>query len=203
MFYIFLILTETFKRDPRLKPFISPDRIWSLAGLRVSGGISTAKWDEQVARKGETIPTKKPAQHLIAEVPRRQARVEMTIDVDLGDIWSHYCTLNHDGEVVDRGRFRTTPKAIGKWFTDLPPTRAAMEAGVCEDALMIDPVACPSPDIGPPASCLRSTLMHGGIALNGRGAVDVLDEQHFVADLVIEELVDGASGEEETEAAGW
>jgi transposase len=28
------------------------------------------------------------------------------------------------------GRFRTTPKAIGKWFTDLPPTRIAMEAGV-------------------------------------------------------------------------
>src|SRR6266550_3553619 len=73
---------------------------------------------------------KKPAQHLIAEVPRRQARVEMTIGVDLGDVWSHYCTLNQDGEVVDRGRFRTTPKAIEKWFTDLPPTRVAMEAGV-------------------------------------------------------------------------
>ncbi len=54
----------------------------------------------------------------------------MTIGVDLGDVWSHYCTLNQDGEVVDRGRFRTTPKAIGKWFTDLPPTRVAMEAGV-------------------------------------------------------------------------
>jgi transposase len=32
--------------------------------------------------------------------------------------------------VVDRGGFRTTPKAIGKWFTDLPPIRVAMEAGV-------------------------------------------------------------------------
>jgi hypothetical protein len=37
---------------------------------------------------------KKPAQHLIAEVPRRQAKVEMTIGIDLGDVWSHYCTLN-------------------------------------------------------------------------------------------------------------
>ena len=45
--------------------------------------------------------------------------------------------------------------------------------------------------------------MYEWIALNGRGAVDVLDEQDFVADLVIEELVDGASGEQETEAAGW
>ena len=76
---------------------------------------------------------KKTAQHLIAEVPRRQSRVEMTIGIDLGDVWSHYCTLNEDGEVVDRGRFRTTPKAVEKWFTDLPPARVAMEAGIAFD----------------------------------------------------------------------
>jgi transposase len=72
---------------------------------------------------------KKPAQRLIAEVPRRQPRVAMTIGIDLGDVWSHYCTLNQDGEVVDRGRFRTTPKATEKWFIDVPPARVAMEAG--------------------------------------------------------------------------
>ena len=72
----------------------------------------------------------KPAHHLIAEVPRRQSLVEMTIGIDLGDVWSHYCTLNQDGDVVDRGRFRTTPKAIEKWFMDLPSSRVAMEAGV-------------------------------------------------------------------------
>src|SRR5258708_6646942 len=72
---------------------------------------------------------KKPAQHLIAEVPRRQAKVEITIGIDLGDVWSHYCTLNQDGEVVDRGRFRTTPKAIEKGFTAVSPARIAMEAG--------------------------------------------------------------------------
>jgi hypothetical protein len=33
--------------------------------------------------------------------------------------------LNKDGEVVDRGRIRTTPKAIAKKFTDLPSTRVA------------------------------------------------------------------------------
>jgi len=32
--------------------------------------------------------------HLIADVPCRPARVEMTISIDLGDVWSHYCTLN-------------------------------------------------------------------------------------------------------------
>src|SRR6202451_1782348 len=72
---------------------------------------------------------KKPAQHLIAEVPRRQTKVELTIGVDLGDVWSHYCTLNQQGEVIDRGRFRTTPKAIDKWFTDVPHARVAMEPG--------------------------------------------------------------------------
>jgi transposase len=73
---------------------------------------------------------KKPAQRPSTEVPRIQAMVEMTIGIDLGDAWSHYCTLNQHGEVVDRGRFRTTAKAIEKWFKDLPPTRVAMEAGV-------------------------------------------------------------------------
>jgi len=72
---------------------------------------------------------KNSSQHLIAEVPHRRSRVEMTIGIDLGDVWSHYCTLNEDGEVVDRGRFRTSPKAVEKWFTDLPPARVAMEAG--------------------------------------------------------------------------
>jgi hypothetical protein len=58
----------------------------------------------------------------------------------------------------------------------------------------LDPVARPSPDHS--SSCIAAApLMYEWIALNGRGAVDVLDEQDFVADLVIEEFVDGASGE--------
>jgi transposase len=72
---------------------------------------------------------KKPTQNLIAEVPRRNSRVEMTIGIDLGDVWSYYCTLNQDGEVVDRGRFRTTPTGVERWFTDLPRVRIAMEVG--------------------------------------------------------------------------
>jgi transposase len=72
---------------------------------------------------------KKHTQELIAEVPRGCFQVGMTIGIDLGDVWSHYCTLNEDGEVVDRGRFRTTPSGVEKWFTDLPQIRVAMEAG--------------------------------------------------------------------------
>jgi transposase len=72
---------------------------------------------------------KKPSKHLIAEVPRSVAKVGMTIGIDLGDVWSHYCTLNEDGEVVDRGRFRTTLSGVEKWFTDVPMARVAMETG--------------------------------------------------------------------------
>jgi transposase len=72
---------------------------------------------------------KKHTQDLIAEVPRGCSKVGMTIGIDLGDIWSHYCTLNEEGEVVDRGRFRTNPSSVDKWFTDLPRVRIAMEAG--------------------------------------------------------------------------
>jgi transposase len=90
---------------------------------------NTEKWDEQVFRIGETVAMKKPSKHLIAEVPRSVAKVGMTIGIDLGDVWSHYCTLNEDGEVVDRGRFRTTLSGVGKWFTDVPRARVAMETG--------------------------------------------------------------------------
>src|ERR1035437_9319042 len=61
--------------------------------------------------------------------PRRSTKTGMTIGIDLGDIWSHYCTLNEDGEVVDRGRFRTNPSGVDKRFRDIEPARVAMEAG--------------------------------------------------------------------------
>jgi hypothetical protein len=69
---------------------------------------------KQSFRIGETIAMKDSSQHLIAKVQRRQSMIEMTIGIDLGDVWSHDCTLNQEGEVVDRGRFRTTPTGAEK-----------------------------------------------------------------------------------------
>ena len=115
--------------------FDTNDTLWSIQGfpkicpaLRIQPEVSrvTEKWDEQVFRIGETIAMKKPSKHLIVEVPRSVAKGRMTIGIDLGDVWSHYCTLNEDGEVVDRGRFRTTPTGVAKWFTDVPRARVAM-----------------------------------------------------------------------------
>jgi len=48
----------------------------------------------------------KPGQHLIGEVPRRP-RLRSRSGSAIGDGWSNYCTLNHDGGVVDSGRFRS------------------------------------------------------------------------------------------------
>jgi len=100
-------------------PLLSPGRGRSVLRNRMS----------RSSGRERLFPMKKTTDHLIAEVPCRRSRIGMTIGIDLGDVWSHYCTLNEDGEVVDRGRFRTTPKAIDKWFTDVPHARVAMEAG--------------------------------------------------------------------------
>jgi hypothetical protein len=65
--------------------------------------------DEQVLRIGETVSHEK-----FYAAPHRGSSLQTTIGIDLGDVWSHYCTLNEDGEVVDRGRFRTSPTAVEK-----------------------------------------------------------------------------------------
>jgi transposase len=82
------------------------------------------------SKKEQTVPMKKPSPHLIAEVPWKRGQVELTIGIPLVTYGSHYCTLSQQGEVIDRGRSRTTPKAINSWFTDVPHARVAMEAGV-------------------------------------------------------------------------
>jgi hypothetical protein len=74
----------------------------------------TGKWDEQVLRIGDTVTHEKASAAPHRKSPTQTARVEMTIGIDLGDVWSHYCTLNEEGEIVDRGRCRTAPKGVEK-----------------------------------------------------------------------------------------
>jgi hypothetical protein len=81
--------------------------------MQQTEAIETENWYETVAlEKRETKRMKKHTQDL-AEAPRGCSQVGITIGIDLGDVWSHYCTLNEDGEVVDRGRFRTNPSSVG------------------------------------------------------------------------------------------
>lgn len=71
---------------------------------------------------------------------KKGSRMELqttAVGMDLGDRFSHWCALNAAGEVLARGRMRTTPEAIpnrpatgaahaGRWKT--APTRAGSAA---------------------------------------------------------------------------
>src|ERR1700686_3556124 len=43
-------------------------------------------------------------------------RVGLTVGLDVGDKTSHYCGLNDEGEVVERGKLKTTPHALQPWL---------------------------------------------------------------------------------------
>src|SRR5256885_3849932 len=64
------------------------------------------------------------------DTPKKEATSRnVTIGIDIGDRWSHYCILDEEGEVVEEGRFRTTATSVGKHFQDVPAARIAIEAG--------------------------------------------------------------------------
>src|ERR1700690_51156 len=54
---------------------------------------------------------------------------KLTIGVDLGDRFSHYCVLNGAGEVIWEDRLPTTPKGIDEVFGKIPANRVALETG--------------------------------------------------------------------------
>jgi transposase len=53
----------------------------------------------------------------------------LTIGIDLGDRFSHYCILDHDGRVIEEGRIKMTREELRVHFENLSPARIAMEAG--------------------------------------------------------------------------
>jgi len=53
----------------------------------------------------------------------------LSIGIDLGDRFSHFCVLDTDGEVVEEGRLRTTPDAFRQRFVGIAGARIALEAG--------------------------------------------------------------------------
>jgi transposase len=54
---------------------------------------------------------------------------KLTIGVDLGDRFSHYCVLNGAGEIIREHRLPTTPKGIDEVFSKIPTSRVALETG--------------------------------------------------------------------------
>jgi transposase len=53
----------------------------------------------------------------------------LTVGVDLGDQWSHYCILGLEGETLAEGQLRTTQPDVAEFFRALNAARVAMEVG--------------------------------------------------------------------------
>jgi transposase len=58
-----------------------------------------------------------------------QARPAMTVGLDMGDRFSHYCLLNEDGDVIEEGRLQSTEAAFRRHFENEPRLRVALECG--------------------------------------------------------------------------
>lgn len=53
----------------------------------------------------------------------------LTVGIDLGDRFSHYCVVNQDGEVMEEGRIATTAAALQRHFAGEGRQRIAVECG--------------------------------------------------------------------------
>jgi transposase len=53
----------------------------------------------------------------------------LTVGVDLGDQWSHYCILGLEGETLAEGQMRTTPQDVTEFFEALNASRVVVEVG--------------------------------------------------------------------------
>ena len=53
----------------------------------------------------------------------------LTVGVDLGDQWSHYCILGLHGETLSEGQLQTREAEVGEFFQALPPARVVIEVG--------------------------------------------------------------------------
>jgi transposase len=53
----------------------------------------------------------------------------LTIGLDLGDKYIHYCILDGSGIVAEEGRLKTSPQALAKQFESLKPSVFALEVG--------------------------------------------------------------------------
>jgi transposase len=54
---------------------------------------------------------------------------QLTIGLDLGDLWSFYCVLDEAGKIILEQKVATTPEAIQQTFGKIPRTLIALETG--------------------------------------------------------------------------
>jgi len=82
--------------------------------------------------KEKLDPKKVAARSAGEEHPRGELRPNLdrlTVGVDLGDQWSHYCILGLEGETLTEGQVRTTPQDVAEFFQALNAARVVVEVG--------------------------------------------------------------------------
>ena len=88
---------------------------------------------ELVGKLKEKLDPKKVAARSAGEEhPRGELRPNLdrlTVGVDLGDQWSHYCILGLEGETLTEGQVRTTPQDVAEFFQALNAARVVVEVG--------------------------------------------------------------------------
>src|SRR5437660_9936098 len=85
-----------------------------------------------VKLKEKLHPKKVAATSAGEEHPRGELRPNLdrlTVGVDLGDQWSHYCILGLEGETLGEGQVRTTPQEVAEFFQGLNAARVVLEVG--------------------------------------------------------------------------
>jgi transposase len=88
---------------------------------------------ELVGKLKEKLDPKKLAARSAGEEHKRgELRPNLdrlTVGVDLGDQWSHYCILGLEGETLAEGQLRTTQEDIAEFFQALNGARVVFEVG--------------------------------------------------------------------------
>jgi transposase len=87
---------------------------------------------ELVGKLREKLDPKKVAASTGDEHSRGELRPNLdrlTVGVDLGDQWSHYCILGLEGETLAEGTLRTTAQAVAEFFEALTSARVVVEVG--------------------------------------------------------------------------
>ena len=60
---------------------------------------------------------------------KKKTLSQVTVGIDVGDQWSHYCMLSEEGSTIEEGRTWTTANALAKHFEGVPARRIAIENG--------------------------------------------------------------------------
>jgi len=88
---------------------------------------------ELVGKLKEKLDPKKAAATSAGEeherVDLRPNLDRLTVGVDLGDQWSHYCILGLEGETLAEGQVRTRQQDVAEFFQGLNATRVVVEVG--------------------------------------------------------------------------